>query len=114
MVEYGLARFKKSNVDGSRCTETDEPLAILGIVKFLSTLGHTLERHEIDPLNSPIASTTGLAFESFCAYLLARAFATPTPLSNVFTFSGHCSLGKEKAELVALRKGRTGFVYHNN
>jgi hypothetical protein len=111
MVEYGLSRFRKPSIDDSRCAETDEPLAILGLVSFLRKEGFTLERHLVEPLNSPHASARGFAFEPFCAYLLACAFAIPRPLSEVFDFCGESSLGAEVAELIALQKVDNTFVY---
>jgi hypothetical protein len=55
-------------------------------------------------LNASNAASWGIAFEAFGAYLLARAFSEPTPLSDVFEFVGdkHKALRDEPAELATL------------
>lgn len=110
MVEYGISRFRGLNKDGSRYVEADEPLAILGLISFLGKEGWSLERHLMEPLNGPHASARGFAFESFGAYILARAFAKPRRLAEVFNFVGECSLGDEVAELVTLQKDGATFI----
>jgi hypothetical protein len=113
MVEYGVSRFKESSggpnrvtssADPDRVAETDEPLAILGLFNFLGKQNLTLGTYLRDTVNveNPISRT--LAFKSFCAYLLARAFSTPKPLSEVFEFVGESKLTEETAELVTLEK----------
>jgi hypothetical protein len=108
MVEYGVSRFKKPSGDGDRVAETDEPLAILGLVTFLGQNDHTMERHLRAALDVANATARGLAFEPFGAYLLARAFSSPTRLSEVFDFVGAHNLQDELAELVTLERiGKT-------
>ncbi|KAG8836664.1 hypothetical protein FRC18_010929 [Serendipita sp. 400] len=104
MVEYGLSRFKGLSQDGSRTAETDEPLAILGLVSFLSKQHLMLGRYLTDALNAANASIRGFAFEPFGAYLLARAFSSPRPLSDIFEFVGDSELKGESAELVTLKR----------
>jgi hypothetical protein len=104
MVEYGVSRFKKRSEGGIRVAETDEPLAILGLVTFFSQQYLTLEGHVREALNAANACARGFAFEPFGAYLLARAFSAPTPLSNVFEFVEESKLQDELAELVTLER----------
>jgi hypothetical protein len=113
MVEYGVSRFKKSSEgpsraasskDPDRVAETDEPLAILGLFNFLGKQNLNFKRYLRETVNVPHDIARALAFESFCAYILARAFSTPTPLSDVFEFIGESKLTKETAELVTLEK----------
>ena len=100
MVEFGVSRFKKDEIS------TDEPLAILALVTFFQNQGQTLEKFVSRPLNSSDAAYRGVSFEAFGAYLLARAFSTPKPLSDVFEFVGgenaNKALWDEPAELVTL------------
>jgi hypothetical protein len=56
MVEFGLSRFKKSSSSGPRMAETDEPLAILGLVIFLGEHQLALETHLRGALNVVNAS----------------------------------------------------------
>jgi hypothetical protein len=77
MVEFGVSRFKKSSSRGPRIAETDEPLAILGLVTFLGEHQLTLERHLSGALNIANASARDIAFEPFGAYLGAHAFSAP-------------------------------------
>jgi hypothetical protein len=101
MVEYGVSRFKK------REAQTDEPLAILALVTFVEQK-LPLATYLSHGLNVSNAAYRGIAFEPFGAYLLARAFSDPTPLSNVFKFVGgnkaNEALQHEVAELVTLEK----------
>jgi len=112
MVELGLSRFKGLIHQDKTVAETDEPLAILSLVHFLSEKNLTLENHLRGDLDTAVASARGFAFEPFCAYLLARAFSSPTPLSNVFDFVGEYKHGNELAELVTLEKGTNGDFTH--
>jgi hypothetical protein len=61
MAEYGVSRFKKPSGDGDRVAETDEPLAILGLVTFLGQHHQTMERHWREALNMANATARGLA-----------------------------------------------------
>ncbi len=67
MVEYGVSRFKMQEA------QTDEPLAILALVRFL-------EQEERLSLTK--------FFRRELTYLLARAFSKPRSLSDVFEFVG--------------------------
>jgi hypothetical protein len=103
MVEYGVSRFKKE------VAQTDEPLAILALVTFVEQEKLTLSEYLRRALNTSNAACRGIAFEAFGAYLLARAFSVPTPLSNVFDFieggrKADEALQNELAELVTLEK----------
>ncbi|KAG8816164.1 hypothetical protein FRC17_000410 [Serendipita sp. 399] len=111
MVDYGVSRFKPPSIDGSGVAETDEPLAILALVIFLAKQHLTLEKHLLEALSTMDLRASGLAFEPFSAYLLARAFSTPRPLSEVFEFVGTCELQGETAELVTLGKSNGTFKY---
>ena len=71
-----------------------------------------LEDHLRSGLDTAVSSARGFAFEPFCAYLLARAFSSPTPLSNVFDFQGEYKHENELAELVTLEKGTNGDFTH--
>jgi len=106
MVEYGVSRFKKSSTTFE--AETDEPLAILGLVKYLEHNSVTLQGYLIASLTTPDPSHRGVVFEAFGAYLLALAFSVPTPLSQIFEFESgkevYAALQDELAELVALEK----------
>ena len=104
MVEFGVSRFKKSSSSSPRMAETDEPLAILGLVTFLEQHRLALGTHLRGALNVANASARSIAFEPFGAYLIARAFSTPTLLSNVFDFVGESRLKDEFAELVTLER----------
>jgi hypothetical protein len=104
LVEYGVSRFKRPGGVGDREAETDEPLAILGLITFFGHHHQTLERHLREALSVANAPARGFAFEPFGAYLLARAFSSPTPLSRVFEFVGEHSLQDELAELVTLER----------
>ena len=106
MVEYGVSRFK------GRVAETDEPLAILALVNFVEQEKKvTLEGHLRSALNTSDPGSRGIAFETFGAYLLARAFSDPTPLSKVFEFvgGGNEALQDELAELVTVEKDGKDF-----
>ena len=103
MVQYGVSRFKR------QVAETDEPLAILALVNFVKEKGLTLQRCFSQSLSTPHAAHRGIVFEAFGAYLLARAFSDPTPLSKVFEFveGGNKvieALQGELAQLVTLKK----------
>ena len=101
MVEYGVSRFKKQEA------QTDEPLAVLGLVTFVERQELTLAGHLSRDLNTSSAAYRGVAFEPFGAYLLARAFSVPTRLSQVFKFVGGKKmkvLQNQLAELVTLEK----------
>ena len=100
MVEYGVSRFKK------QAAQTDEPLAILGLVGFFEQRQLTLAKYLIRALNTSDAAPRGIAFEAFGAYLLARAFSEPRPLSEVFDFTETANkrLQYEIAQLVTLEK----------
>ena len=105
MVEYGVSRFKKHEA------QTDEPLAILGLVAFIAKRGLSLSSHLRRELNTANPAYRGMAFEPFATYMLARAFSTPTPLSSVFDLVGEVreSLRHQCAELVALEKDGDNF-----
>ncbi|KAG8817217.1 hypothetical protein FRC17_011324 [Serendipita sp. 399] len=111
MVEYGVSRFKRPSESDSGIAETDEPLAILGLVKFLEQQNLRLERYLMEALNTANPSARGFAFEPFGAYLLARAFSSPRPLSEVFEFVRDCKLQEETAELVALEQFHGSFSF---
>src|SRR5262249_25467394 len=95
---------KKRSGEDTRVAETDEPLAILGLVTLLLEQGLTLETHLRAAPNVPNASAGGFAFEPFGAFILARAFSAPRPLSDVFEFVVECKLQDELAELVTLER----------
>ena len=103
MVEYGISRFKRLKE-----AETDEPLAILGLVTFLQRNGHTLLQYLSRDFNTWNPAYQGVVFEHYVTYLLAREFSDPAPLSAVFDFvggkKGNEALQDERAEIVALKK----------
>ena len=80
MVEYGVSRFKKQVV------QTNDPLAILGLVTFFEQNQLTLAKYLTRALNTSNTAFCGIEFEAFGAYLLAHAFSEPKPLSEVFDF----------------------------
>jgi hypothetical protein len=109
MVQYGMSRFKTPVLLEA---QTDEPLAILAIVSFMKQKGQTYARYLRRTLNSSGPAHRGIVFEAFGAYLLARAFSAPKPLSEIFQFVArdeHRALQKESAELVTLEKVDSDF-----
>ena len=112
MVEYGVSRFKQAS-RFKQVAQTDERLAILALVNFVKTKGLNLERYWTRDLNTSNAAYRGIVFEAFGAYLLARAFSVPTPLSKVFEFVGggkaNEALQDEPAELVTLERDGDDF-----
>jgi hypothetical protein len=99
MVEYGVSRFK------NQASRTDEPLAIIGLVFFVERNVQTYAEYLGRDLNASYAPYRGIVFEAFGAYLLARAFSVPAPLSSVFEFvegSKYDPLQDELAEPVTL------------
>ena len=108
MVEYGMSRFKKD------AAQTDESLAILGLVTFVKQKNQTLERYLTRDLNMSNPAHQGIVFEAFSAYLFAHAFSAPRPLSEVFKFfnrgmKANEALQDELAELVMLEKAGNEF-----
>ena len=105
MVEYGVSRFKEW------ASQTDEPLAILGLVTFFEQR-HTLAKYLTRSFDTSDVNSQGMALKAFGAYLLAHAFSEPKPLSEVFKFVGTGKKAKkmkkalqdELAELVTLEK----------
>jgi len=108
MVEYGVSRFMKPSKCKKFRAQTDEPLAILALVKFFERRDLTLEKYLTTSLTTPDPSHRGIVFEAFGAYLLALAFSGPTPLSKIFEFvpgnNVYAALQDEPAELVMLKK----------
>jgi len=111
MVEYGVSRFKKPSKTPE--AETDEPLAILALVKFFKHKSLTLEGYLATSLTTPHPAHQGIVFKAFGAYLLARAFSGPTPLSKIFEFvpgkKVYAAFQDEPAELVTLEKDGDNF-----
>ncbi|CAG8662197.1 12927_t:CDS:2, partial [Acaulospora colombiana] len=104
LVELGISRFKQSGPEQAREAETTERIMILKLCDFFETLKMTMESHLIHELGASNPSSRGIAFEPFGAFLLARAFSSPRPLSEVFDFLENCTIQDEPAELVTLRK----------
>ena len=79
MVEYGVSRFKKSG-GGDKVAETDEPLAILGLLTFLERHHLTLKSHLREALNLSNASARGFDGN------LSAPISSPAPflLPNLF------------------------------
>ena len=107
MVDFGVSRFKTQLKE--QVAETDEPLAILGLVTFFQRKGQSLLKYLRIDLNASNAAYRGITFEHYVAYLLVREFSDPTPLSEVFNFveggeQANEALQDKLAELVALEK----------
>jgi len=111
MVEYGVSRFKSPSKKPE--AETDEPLAILAVVKFFEHKSLTLEEYLATSLTTPHPAHRSIVFRAFGAYLLARAFSGPTPLSRIFEFvpgkKVYAAFQDELAELVTLEKDGDNF-----
>ncbi|PVF91106.1 hypothetical protein CPB86DRAFT_745978 [Serendipita vermifera] len=109
LVELGISKFKNSGVEGHREAEITENLVIYGLFDLFESLKLTMEDYLLHELGSPHPSSRGLAFESFGAFLLARSFSSPRPLSDVFEFVGDLAIKDELAQLIALERSDNSF-----
>jgi hypothetical protein len=100
LVQLGFARFRDTEFG-----VVDEPLALLAAANFFSeNTSWTMQTVLSAGLLSLNPGERGFTFERFCAFLLAKAFESPTSLSSVFTFIGPNKLDGETARLVAIEK----------
>jgi len=83
LVEYGVARFTDTN-GGVDPVRVEEPLALIGILRHLEQLSHTLEWD----IKSHFQVNAGFWFEEAVLLTVTRLLETPAKLSNIFHFHG--------------------------
>jgi hypothetical protein len=107
LVELGISRFKPFAYEEA---ETSERLVLLALFDLFART-ESVDSDILHVLKSAHTSSQGIALEWIGAFLLARAFSLPRPLSDVFDFVGECKIKDEPAELVTVEKVNNSFKY---
>ena len=81
LVQYGVARFIDTNEGDIR---VEEPLALIGILRHLEEMSHTIERD----IKAHFQVNRGLWFEEAVLLTVTRLLEKSATLSNVFEFHG--------------------------
>jgi hypothetical protein len=106
VVERGFARFKRNS------SHIDEPLALIALrCYFDSQTDWTTHYFVQDGLKDANPQKRGEAFEILAAYSLAKAFASPRRLSEVFQFLDDNDLKNATGQLVSIEKTDGTFAY---
>ncbi|KAJ6486257.1 hypothetical protein C8R47DRAFT_1129696 [Mycena vitilis] len=108
LVEYGFARYTTAN-----CTSAciSEPLVLLATTYYVNEhhpgqnpFGQTMWQYVVQSIGKFTGSRYN-GFETYLAFLLADALATPVPLKDVFDFTFPApEWANQSARLVALSK----------
>jgi hypothetical protein len=106
LVEAGFARYRSSDCTSPRISE---PLVLLTATRYLDEdergPSDNLWQHVIRHIGSNTGSKHN-GFENYLAFLLAHAFAKPTPLKDVFDFPNLSvpAWAEQSARLVVLSR----------
>jgi hypothetical protein len=101
LVEYGLAQFKnKGDTDNSLMPVViKEPLALVSIMRYLESQGHTLVQHIQTDLNG---AGRWAGFEKLVLVVITKLLRDGnSPLTDIFQFHGETpEWAREKAQIV--------------
>jgi hypothetical protein len=90
----------------------DEPIAFLSFSRYcVANTDCNLDQMLIEGLLASNPVVRGFLLEPVVGYLLLKLFATPKPLSSVFTFVGECDIADSEAYVVAAWKDDNGFHF---
>ena len=96
LVEYGVGRFVSAT---STRVSVEEPLALIGILRYLEDNFHTLEGNVTTTLRS---DNQGLALEQAVLLALTKLLQNQGALKEIFAFHGQSPLwADQSAQIVA-------------
>jgi hypothetical protein len=108
LVELGFLRLRDDVVG-----KADEPLALLAVMDYFSTIPWTMEQFLREAITTPEPSARESAFEYFVTHEIMHAFSEPKVLSDIFKFRGVRNvLWGEHAQLVAASKVDGTFEFY--